>query len=182
MIHVAIRRQVRPGREMEFEAAVQRFFQDTAADDHHHGAILLKPEKMGDRCYGIVRVFPDEGAMAKFYQSAAFQEWQTAVAPIVEGQPEYRQLHGLEAFFDLGTSHPDRWKMALLTWLAVWLISALYRPLLAPLLEPLPPWVQSALMTAAVVATLAWGVMPLVTKGVRPWLRRKGRTELVPDA
>jgi antibiotic biosynthesis monooxygenase (ABM) superfamily enzyme len=66
---------------------------------------------------------------------------------------------------------PPRWKMALLTWPAVWLVSTLVRTILAPALGPnLPQIVEAGFITAGVVVTLTWVVMPVVVKAARPWL------------
>jgi len=127
MIHVAITRRVRPGKEAQFETALYRFFRD--ALDASTSAALIRPGPDSEANeYGILRTFPDERAKASFYASAVYQRWLDEVTPLVEGEVDKRELHGLEAFVRGKDSHgPPAWRMALVTWLgvnpAVWLFA-----------------------------------------------------------
>ena len=54
----------------------------------------------------------------------SIREWLKRIEPMVEGEASYRNLGGLEAWFrDPHGPMPPRWKMALLTWIAVWPVS-----------------------------------------------------------
>ena len=92
---------------------------------------------------------------------------------MVEGEPVHRELKGLEAFFP--TPHapgPPRWKMALLTWVAVWPVSMLVPALLSPLLGPsFPRILAGGVISAGIVVTLTWGAMPLLVKLAKKWLQ-----------
>lgn len=92
---------------------------------------------------------------------------------MVEGQYRRTDLHGLEAFFaDPSIAvHPPRWKMAIVTWLGVWPTVFVVSGGLGPLVKSLPSWISTAIITLIVVVVLTWGVMPLLTKIMRPWLK-----------
>ena len=45
------------------------------------------------------------------------------IKPLVEGEPVFRELNGLEAWFRAPHNPLPRWKMAFLTWVAVWPVS-----------------------------------------------------------
>lgn len=172
-IHIAITRQVQPGKEAEFEAALRAF----ARRSLHHlgttGVHLLAPVA-GDlgREYGILRSFESEAASHAFYASELYAEWEKEAAPLVVGEPILRRLHGLEAFFrSERVAPPPRWKMALLTWLGVFPTVLLWSRLLPPHLEPLHPIASTAVINLFVVITLAWGAMPLLTRVFARWLR-----------
>src|SRR5690606_3814272 len=94
---------------------------------------------------------------------------------VAEAEYERRDLHGLEAFFRGEHGPPPRWKMAVVTWLGVFPCVALWSRLLHPVLQGLPSLLITACVSAAVVVTLAWGVMPLLTKLARPWLQARRR-------
>ena len=49
--------------------------------------------------FGILRTFANEQERDAFYASPLFQAWKERIAPLTEGEPQYRQLHGLEAWF-----------------------------------------------------------------------------------
>lgn len=173
MIHVAVRRRVKPGREAEFEAAIRELFATALAAEGSAGAALLRPIAGAPNEYGILRAFEDQAAKERFYASAAYRDWNARVQPLVDGEPELRDLHGLEAFFTAGPARaaPPRWKMALLTWLGVDLAVLVFgRGAPRFLGDALPGWGLFLLVNACVVASLTWLIMPAVTKVAAGWL------------
>ncbi|HWO20361.1 MAG TPA: antibiotic biosynthesis monooxygenase [Kofleriaceae bacterium] len=173
MIHVAVRRRVKPGHEAEFEAAIREFFAASLGSEGSAGAALLRPVPGAPNEYGILRAFEDEAAKERFYASPAYRDWNARVSHLVDGEPELRQLHGLEAFFTQGAPRraPPRWKMALLTWLGVDLAVLVFGrggPHLAG--GALPGWLLFLLVNACVVASLTWLIMPVLTRAAARWL------------
>ena len=172
MIHCAITRVVREGKEPDFEEAVNRFV--ARSMDYHGttGAHLLRPtDASGPREYGILRSFQSEDHMREFYDSELFSQWQDEVAELVEGEPVQRQLHGLEAFFrGTGGKPPPKWKMAIVTWLGVFPVVLLWSRALPPFLTSLHPIAVTGVVTGVAVITLAWLVMPALTRSLAGWL------------
>src|SRR5262245_51096893 len=121
LIHVGITRRIKPGCEQEFQTALKEFFAHSLAQTGMHGATMLVPLP-GSRSteYGIIRSFADTAERDAFYASPLYLEWKKRVAPLSEGEPEIRDLHGLEAFFRTSGAHPPPvWKMAIATYLGV---------------------------------------------------------------
>jgi len=182
MIHVAIKRTVRPGCEEAFEQAIRKFFTDSLKETSTLGAQLLRPlPGSEDRTYGILRSFASEEDREAFYSSESFTQWQEAVESLVERDYSRRDLHGLEAFFaDPGLiRHPPRWKMAFVTWLGVWPTVYGVSYLMGDRLAGWHRVFAVGLDTLLVVLVLTWAVMPALTRVLRPWLARssKGRPE-----
>ena len=101
-IHVAITRRIKPGREQEFQTALKEFFARSLAESGVHGAaMLVPPPGSSSATYGIIRSFASAAERDAFYASALYAEWKKQVAPLSEGEPQTRELHGLEAFFRL---------------------------------------------------------------------------------
>ncbi len=173
-IHCAITRVVREGKEAEFEEAIKRFVARSMGHYGTTGAHLLRPtDASRPREYGILRSFGSEEHMADFYSSNLFADWQAEVADLVEGEPVYRKLHGLEAFFrgESGKA-PPRWKMAVVTWLGVFPVVLLWSRILTPPLSFLHPVAVTAVVTGVAVVTLTWLVMPNLTRILSPWLKK----------
>jgi antibiotic biosynthesis monooxygenase (ABM) superfamily enzyme len=173
VIHVAVRRRVKSGHEAEFEAAVREFFAASLASEGTSGAAMLRPVPGAPNEYGILRAFEDEAAKERFYASAAYRDWTARVQHLVEGEPERRDLHGLEAFFrgDGLRRPPPRWKMALLTWLGVDLAVLVFGRGVSRLVSgALPGWLLFLLVNACIVASLTWLIMPVVTRAAAGWL------------
>ena len=82
----------------------------------------MPPPGSGSREFGILRTFPDEKERDAVYNSPMFHEWENRGRTLTEGEPEYRQLHGLEAWFRSPHRPPPRRKMAPVTLLGVWIV------------------------------------------------------------
>ena len=138
---------------------------------------LYPPPGSASTEYGIMRSFASTADRDAFYQTALFKDWLAHVEPMVEGRSARRQLHGLEAWFrDPQEPMPPRWKMALLSWIAVWLVSMLMRAILAPVLGPnIPQVLEAGLIAASVVVILTWVAMPFLVKIAEPWLHPKNK-------
>lgn len=170
-IHVAITRRALPGREAEFQDALREFL--GASFDHAsvHGASMLTPAPGSDsREYGILRTFASEADRDAFYQSPIFKEWDERARALTEGEPEYRQLHGLEAWFRSPHAPPPRWKMGVATLIGVYPTSVFLGRTVGPLTRDWPFIAGSLLFAVLMVALLTWVVMPLVTRLLHRWL------------
>ena len=177
-IHIAITRRVRPGREAEFQQALREFFQTSFAHEGVWGASMLAPlPGSATQEYGILRTFANETERDAFYASPAFAAWDQRARTLTEGEPVYRQMHGLEAWFRASSSPPPRWKMAVVTSVGVYALSLLVTLLLGPWLGRWPLLVRSAASTLLVVAGLTWLIMPLLTRLTGSWLRAQPPTE-----
>src|SRR5207237_3783405 len=119
-IHVAITRRIKPGCEADFQEALREFFKTSFAHLGVHGASMLVPPPGSTSSeYGILRTFANEQERDAFYASPLFQAWKERIAPLTEGEPRYRQLHGLEAWFRSPQNPPPRWRMAASTFMGV---------------------------------------------------------------
>lgn len=169
-VHVAITRRVKPGCEAEFQKELREFFQ--ASFDHGGvlGASMLTPPPGSEsREFGILRTFASEAERDAFYAWSVFKAWDERARMMTEGEPEYRHLTGLEAWFR-SPRPPPRWKMAVVTLLGVYPVSLFFGFLLAPHLTALPPWLSALIISALIVVSLTWAVMPLLTRLLRRWL------------
>ena len=172
-IHIAITLRVRKTHVAEFERALADFasrsFAETGARGMH---CLYPPPGSASTEYGIMRSFASAADRDAFYRTALFEDWLARVEPMVEGRSNRRQLYGLEAWFrDPKEPMPPRWKMALLTWIAVWFVSMLMRGILAPVLGPnVPQVLEAGLVSASIVVMLTWVAMPFLVKIAHPWL------------
>ena len=170
-IYIAITRRVRPGCEAEFQSALREFFQTSFAHGGVLGASMLTPPPGSDsREYGILRTFASETERDVFYESRMFKAWEERARMLTEGEPVYRQLHGLEAWVRSPHNPPPRWKMAVATLLGVYPVSLLIGVVLSPTLKKLPLVLNLFVVSAIIVGLLTWVVMPFVTRLLHGWL------------
>jgi antibiotic biosynthesis monooxygenase (ABM) superfamily enzyme len=174
-IHVAIIRRIRKEYTKEFERMLAEFASRTVTDPNSRGLHMLFPPPGSDSNeYGILRSFSSAEARNAFYDSAVYKDWLKSIAHMVEGEPVFRELTGLEAWFrEPKAPMPAKWKMVLLTWIAVWPVSMAVPAVLLPLLSPkIGPTFRAGLVAAGIVVVLTWVAMPLLVKLARPWLHR----------
>jgi uncharacterized protein len=177
-IDIAITLRVRKTYVAEFERALGDFAHRSLAEPGARGVrCLYPPPGSASTEYGILRSFASAADRDAFYQTALFKDWLARIQPMVEGEHMRRQLYGLEAWFrNCREPMPPRWKMALLTWIAVWLASMLMRAILAPVLgRNLPQILEAALVAAGVVVILTWIAMPFLVKMTHPWLHPRAK-------
>ena len=171
-IHIAITRKIKPGCEATFQAALKEFFTTSFAHIGVQGAsMLVPPPGSPSPEFGILRTFANERERDNFYASPMFKAWEERIKPLVEGEPVYRQLNGLEAWFRSPQNPPPRWKMALLTWLAVWPVSMAVPAALNPLFgQRVSKVIFAGAVAGGIVLILTWVAMPLLVKLAKDWL------------
>lgn len=69
---------------------------------------------------------------------------------------------------------PPRWKMAIITWIAIYPIITVLLMVLGPIiLGHLPIPVVTLILSITLVLLMTFIVMPLLTRAFRPWLQRR---------
>ena len=170
---MAITRRIKPGCEQEFQAALKEFFARSLAESGVRGAaMLVPPPGSASTEYGIIRSFASIAERDAFYASPLYLEWKRRVAPLADGEPEARELHGLEAFFRQDSRPlPPTWKMAIATYLGVVPTIMTLALTLGPLIRSWNFVLYNLVFNACVVALLTWVVMPLITRALHGWLQ-----------
>jgi antibiotic biosynthesis monooxygenase (ABM) superfamily enzyme len=174
-VTVQIVRVVRPGLEATLEAALHDFIASSLSSPDQQGVHVLRPGPgTGSREYTVLRHFANVQARDDFFASPLFARWQQSVAPLVEGEPHYETLCGLETWFALPGAAaiipPPRWKMALVTLLAVYPLNLLLQLAVAPFINSWPLLLKTLVMALCMVLALTWLIMPNLTRLMRRWL------------
>lgn len=168
-------RVVRPGAEAAYEAALHEFIAASLRVANQCGVHVLRPAPgTGAREYTILYRFASTQARDDFMASPLFEHWQKTVAPLVEGEPHYESLSGLETWFALpgnpAISQPARWKMALVTLLAIVPLSLVLQITLAPRIHTWPLVLKTLILSLCTFATMTWIIMPNLTRLLKGWL------------
>jgi hypothetical protein len=177
-------RQVRPGREAEFEDWAHGVIGASTRWPGHLGASVL--HEPGSPWYHVVYKFTDRDRFRAWAESEERSRWLGRVEPLTEDQDhQLQQTTGLETWFDLPGQDaaprrpPPRWKMWLVSLVAVYPLVVLFQWVLAPRVEGWPLAAKAAVFPLVLLTLMTFGVMPLVTRALRPWLgpgvRRRGR-------
>jgi antibiotic biosynthesis monooxygenase (ABM) superfamily enzyme len=168
---------VRQGCEAKFQQALREFFDASLAQAGGLSASMLAPLPGSNSSeFGILRTFGSEKERDAFYDSPLFKAWEERAKVMTEGEPIYRQLHGLETWFHNSRQpDPPQWKMALLTFIAVWPVSMAAVPaVLGPVIgQRVPNFVFAGAVAAGIVLVLTWADMPVLVLAARNWLQPK---------
>ena len=173
-IHIAITRRVKPGCEADFQKALHEFFKTSFAHIGVHGvSMLVPPPGSPSPEFGILRTFANAQERDAFYASPMFKTWEDQIKPLTEGEPVYRKLTGLEAWFRSPQNPPPRWKMAVATYLGVVPVIMGLSLTIGPVVRSWNFVLNNLVFNACVVALLTWVVMPLITRILHRWLHSK---------
>lgn len=167
------RRRARPGREAEYEATLREMLAAMRAHKGFLGGDMIPPETPGGEYQLVVR-FASEAELQQWDMSAARGAILERQRELAEGEPEFRYLSGLEAWFEPAvvpaSVHPPRVRMAVVTWMGIFPTVSFFLWAVLPWLQPLPFLPRTAVLTALIVVTMTWVVMPRLTRLMRPWL------------
>ena len=170
-----VRRRVKPGCVPAYEALVRAMFDDARKFPGYLSAELIPPAT-GDDEYQIVQRFATEADLERWSASDVRAAWMERLAPVADGDPEYRLLNGLDAWFAPAAvpvaKMPARWRMTLVSWLGIYPTVALLLTFVAPHLEFLPALVRIGVITVLVAVLMSYVIMPRLTRWMGWWLRR----------
>lgn len=170
-----VRRRAKPGCAQAYEALVREMFVDARRFPGYLSAELLPPEDAtGD--YQIIQRFSTTADLETWNASAERAGWMEKLALVAEGDPEYRLLHGLDAWFAPAevavTKMPARWRMTMVSWLGIFPTVSLLLYFVAPILATLPFLLRTAVLTALVAILMSYVIMPRLTRWLAFWIRR----------
>lgn len=170
-------RRVEPGREGEFEDWISGILAAVKGFPGYLGSDVLRPsDSETDDEYSIIYRFDHASSLKRWEESDERRRWLDKAEPLVREQT-IRRLTGLETWFTLpsrdGEPAPPRYKMAVVTWLAVFPTVLVIFTLFGPLLNLLPTVLRTLLFTLTMVTLMTYLIMPRMTRLFSFWLYPK---------
>ncbi len=166
-------RRVKPGREREFEEWVSGILAAANKFPGYLGSEVLRPSDPEDDEYRIIVRFDHESNLHAWENSEERQRWLEKVRPLLH-EEKVDVLTGLETWFTLpskpGEPAPPRYKMAIVTWLAVFPVVAVIFSLFGQWLNLLPTLLRTVAFTAVMVTLMTYVIMPRMTRLFSFWL------------
>ncbi|MEV5174462.1 antibiotic biosynthesis monooxygenase [Streptomyces flaveolus] len=164
--------EVKPGRVAEFERWAHGIEAAAAAFTGHLGVTWLRPEEGGRRYYAVVR-FADTAALDRWLASPARAAWEERVRPFGHSVRPKLTTTGLETWFNVPEAParpPSRWKMSVVTILAVYPFALLYDGLVAEYFHGWPLPLRTLVFPVVLAPLLTYAVMPWLSRALRRWL------------
>ena len=171
-VTVIFKRQARPGREAEFEAWVAGITRAAMQFPGHRGADIIRPAGRVRPEYAIIFRFDSYADAPRWEASEVRAQWVERVGALTEGEAEILRVSGLEFWFTppAGAAAPPRWKMAVVTFLALWPLNALVNLAFAPVIGGWPIPLRALIVVGLLVPVMTYAVMPLMTRLFAAWL------------
>ncbi|MGE3286566.1 MAG: antibiotic biosynthesis monooxygenase [Pseudonocardia sp.] len=168
-VTVTVARRVAPSREGDFEEWSERLTRAASHFPGFLGAGMLRPGHVGEPWHVVFRFASDA-------QLRAWDESPERAHLLAEGDElvhstEQHRVSGLETWFALPgrtAPAPPRWKMFLVSLVAIFALQLVLNALVEPLHLPLV--LRVALVATMVTALMTWFVMPTLARLLQAWL------------
>jgi uncharacterized protein len=173
-VTVLYSRRVKPGREGGFQAWAHGVVAASRQFPGHLGASVL--DAPGSREYHILFTFADRNSLRTWLDSQERRRWLARVGELIEADRGLQQLTGLETWFKLPGSNvptmkpPPRWKMWLVSIVAVYPLVLAFQALVVPRMAGLPLPLRALTFPLVLLTLTTFVVMPVVTRMLRRWL------------
>jgi hypothetical protein len=167
-VTVTVARVVRADRREAFEREASAVLRIAAGFPGNLGATLLRPGPDSSE-YHLVYRFEDDESLAVWERSAERREFLARMRGMVDAE-RYARVAGLDSFFTRPARPGPRWRLSLLTVVAVFAITSLLQQFVVPHLAGWPSPLRLLLSAVVVVAALGYVVMPVLTRLFAAWL------------
>lgn len=163
--------KVKPGKEAAFEEWHRGISAAALAFPGHLGVTVIRPSQTRDE-YVVVFKFDSYEHLGAWQISATRREWLKKAESLQVQKPRYQTGYGLEFWFTSpkAMQHPPRWKMALVTVLAIYPTVNLVNIILTPFIGGFSPWLGSLVATPIIIVLMTYLVMPFLTRIFSHWL------------
>ena len=173
-VTVTIARRVKPEFKAEFEAFLTGVTHACGQFSGYLGSNVFRPVNADDPEYRIIFKFDRLSNLRLWEASAERQYWFAIAEPLTISPPQIQVLTGLETWFTLPgkptITPPPRYKMALVSWLAVFPLITGISVVFQHFLGILPLVLRVAFVTAIAVPTMTYLLMPQMTRLFAWWL------------
>jgi uncharacterized protein len=176
-VTVLVRRVIKPGREQDFEAWMRGTTADLSKFPGYLDITLIRPPTAANkREYTLLIRFDNYDHVDNWENSAVRNEWMAKAQDFTENLTNQR-VTGLEYWFSLPevpkSSVPPRWKMALITSLAIYPLSSAVSLLFGSYLAEIPFWWRGVVTSLFIVFVMTYLWMPVVTGLFSKWLFKR---------
>jgi antibiotic biosynthesis monooxygenase (ABM) superfamily enzyme len=173
-ISVIIDREVLPGKKAEFEDALRGIIEACKHYAGYLGTDVHMPETDNDNHYRIVVRFASLAELQSWEDSPERLKWVAIIDKLIKSPTKLNVISGLETWFALPRAKtitpPKRYKMAIITWLAITPLLIGFNLLVQPLIGHLSMVPRILLSTPFIVLLMTYLVMPYMAKIFSKWL------------
>ncbi len=173
-VTVDVMQRVKPGKERDFETLLEQIIGTASTFAGYLGSSVFRPNEQEPSEYRVIFKFDRLENLKHWENSTARQRYLTQAKELTVNEGTFSIITGLETWFTLpgkpGMKPPARYKMVLVSGLAIFAINRVLALLSGVWLGSLPPLVQLAVLILITTALMTYVVMPRLTKLLAWWL------------
>jgi antibiotic biosynthesis monooxygenase (ABM) superfamily enzyme len=171
-VTVVVRHRVKPGKAAEFEEWLRGISKAALQFEGHQGFHVVRPADLGRPEYIVFFRFDTYANLERWEKSEVRRDWLSRVEPLTSHAPALERHTGMEVWFSppAGQPPPPRYKMMVVTLLAIYPLILLVQATLVPLLAEWPLPLRTLVTAALLVCLMTYGAMPLLTRLFGRWL------------
>ena len=177
---VVVSRRVRKGQQQAFEALSSQMTERASRFPGYLGTAMFRPASPDDPEYRIVFKFRDRETLIAWEESEERAELLEQIESLLVQPSEREVTSGIVTWFTLPGQNPvqppPKWKMTIVSWLALYPAVTLVFVIFGDLLAQVPLLLRTMIVTIVVMGLMSYVLMPRMTKWFAFWLfpRQKG--------
>lgn len=171
---------VLPRTREVFERTLRSLVEAGETSPGRLGVDVLTPAPGSDDLdeWQVVLRYRTEADLCAFRRSRKVRTSRARLDALTVGAPRVERIHGMETWFALSdrrdVSPPPKWKMAIVSILAIYPLILFVQPVIAPLVRGAPRWLAILTEMTAISPLMTWVVLPLVIRLLKTWLYPEG--------
>ena len=171
---VVVSRRVRKGQQEAFEALSSQMTERASHFPGYLGTAMFRPASPDDPEYRIVFKFRDRETLTAWEESEERAELLAQIESLLVQPSEREVTSGIVTWFTLPGQNPvqppPKWKMTIVSWLALYPAVTLVFVIFGDLLAKVPLLLRTMIVTIVVMALMSYVLMPRMTKWFKFWL------------
>ena len=176
-VTAVISHAVKPNKKQEYEQWLRDVSAVAQQFEGHCGVNFIRPQDAESSEYAIILKFDSYKNLKQWMNSPIRERWIEKAQPLVQRDEDIQILTGFETWFTLPgrlvQRPPKRYKMAILTSIAVFVVAQLLGYAIGPWLQFMPTFLRALISVTLTVFLLTYVVMPRVTRLFYGWLYPK---------
>lgn len=177
VVTVVVSRIIKPGCEQEFEQISTAMSEAATGFNGHLGSTMLRPATLDDPEYRIVFKFNSQANLEAWQTSDIRAEYISKLDGLLKEETKTEVLSGMVTWFTLpnntNVKPPPKYKMTLVSWLALYPSVSLIFMIFGDMLAPLPLLLRTLIITGVLMLLMSYVLMPRFTKWFAFWLYPK---------
>jgi antibiotic biosynthesis monooxygenase (ABM) superfamily enzyme len=174
-VTVIVRHKVRKGQEQAFEAWMTGMAHAELKFPGHLGLNVIRPTHADNPEYVVIIRFDTYENLRKWEESDARQTWLNRLRDLVEEESLREKFSGMEFWFtppprSPATARPPKYKMAIVTLVALYPLVILVNLALDSLVKDFPFPVKTLVIVTPIVIMMTYAAMPMLTHFLSFWL------------